>query len=531
MVLRELAAAIAIGCAVGASAGAAEKQAPQPVQPIDSVPWLEGTASMGFGALDSVANSQAAPGGQLVGPAGSGTASSPPPAAAQASAAKPNPCAQSHKGVFYNNDFSYLKEGGAGCCLGDCLKLMPVAGGDWGTLDVGGQLRERYHHEEGMGQDVAGPGAGRFQFNNHDFVLTRLRLYANWKISDRVRIYQEGIFADVSDDGGTYLPRLIDRNYGDFLNLFADVTVVDGAVLRVGRQELLYGAERLVSPLDWANTRRTFDGARVLLKGDDWTSDGFYTYVVPVDPNDLDEPDYNQSFYGLYNSYTGIEDLTVDAYYLGYENETTSLAPSGQGDFSIHTLGLRLNAALTESWLFECEGGPQFGRQSGLALDHEAAFGTVGIGRKLGDLLPWSPTLWGYYDYASGNNVGGDFNRFNQLFPLGHKYFGFIDAVQRSNIEAPNVLLTATPAKDWTLLAWYWHFMANQENDIVPSIGGTPPQSATSKDLGDELDLTVRYNIAPRSNVLVGWSHFWRGNKILAPNDADFLYSQWELNF
>jgi hypothetical protein len=31
----------------------------------------------------------------------------------------------------------------------------------------------------------------------------------------------------------------------------------------------------------------------------DWTSDAFYTFVVPVDPNELDEPDYNQPFYGL----------------------------------------------------------------------------------------------------------------------------------------------------------------------------------------------------------------------------------------
>lgn len=442
-------------------------------------------------------------------------------------APKPNPCAVSHKSLFYNNDFSYLTDASNPCCLGDCMKLMPVACGDWGTLGVGGQLRMRYHHEEGMGQDVSGPGASRFQFNNHDVVLTRLRLYANWKINDSLRIYQEGIFAEASDDDGTYLPRPIDRNYGDFLNLFADVSLNDAATIRVGRQELLYGAERLVSPLDWANTRRTFDGARVLTKGDDWTSDYFYTYVVPVDPNDLDEPDYNQTFYGSYNTYSGFEFVTIDAYYLGYDDERA--IPGG--DFSIHTIGTRVNAQLTDQWMCEFEGGPQFGRQSGLGVDHEAAFATAGIGRKLGDMLPWSPTLWAYYDYASGNAGGGDFNRFNQLFPLAHKYFGFIDAVQRSNIEAPNLLLTMSPSADWHLLIWYWHFMANQESDIIPAIGGAPPQSTDSKDYGDELDITVRYNISPRSNVLFGWSHLWRGSKILAPNDADFIYTQWELNF
>lgn len=441
---------------------------------------------------------------------------------------KPNPAATSHKGVFYANDFSYLNDPNyTGHALGDSFKLMPVAGGDFGTLDLGGQLRGRYHHEQGMGQAATPPGLVRFEPNYQDFYLTRLRLYANWKASDSVRVFCEGILADVTDDHHTYVPRPIDRNFGDFLNLFADLTLVEGATARVGRQELLYGAERLISPLDWANTRRTFDGARLLLREGDWSGDVFYTYVVPVIPNRLDESDYKQAFYGWYNTVVVSENLSVDAYYIGYDNRHTGAG----NDFSIHTTGIRLFGSLTDDWLFEMEGGPQFGRQSGLGLNQEAMFCTGGIGRKLGDMLPWTPTLWCYYDYASGNAGGGDYNQFNPLFPLGHKYFGFIDAVQRSNIESPNMLLTMAPTDKVSLLVWYWHFMANQAGAIVPSIGGTPPQSLASKDLGDELDLIAKYAFGPRANALIGYSHFWRGNKILAPVDADFTYVQWELNF
>ncbi|QDS98780.1 alginate export family protein [Adhaeretor mobilis] len=436
-----------------------------------------------------------------------------------------SPCSTSHKGLFYNNDFSYLNDCCyQGSCLGDCLKLMPVAGGDFGTLDIGGQLRMRYHHERGMGQS---DGLGRFNPTETDFALTRLRLYSNWEVNDRLRVYAEGILADASDDGGNYTPRGIDRNYGDFLNLFADLKLTDGMSVRIGRQELLYGNQRTISPLDWANTRRTFEGVKVMTKAGDWSLDGFYTHLVTVIPNKLDEADYNQSVYGYYLTYGGFENFSVETYYIGYDNEN---AGPITGDFSLHTLGVRVNGGI-DDWLFELEGGPQFGRQSGLGLDQEAMFATVGIGYKLGSTMPWSPTVWCYYDYASGNNVGGDFNRFNQLFPLAHKYLGFIDAVQRSNIEAPNVLLTMQPAKKLSLLFWYWHFMANQDTDIVPAIGGTPPQSTSSKDFGDELDVIAKYQIGSRSNVLFGWSHFWRGNKILAPNDADFFYTQWEMNF
>ncbi len=438
---------------------------------------------------------------------------------------KGNPCSSSHKALFYDNTFDYLTDDcSTKGCLGDCLKLLPVAGGDYGRLDLGGQLRTRYHHERGMGQSQ---GFSRFNPTETDFVLTRLRLYSNWQVNDQLRIFAEGILADTSDDSGNYIPRGIDRNYGDFLNLFADLALRDGLKLRIGRQELLYGNQRLISPLDWANVRRTFEGVKLMANSDNWSIDGFYTHLVPVDPHNLDEADYDQPFYGCHASYSGFEHFGVESYYIGYDNENTGPIV---GDFSLHTLGLRINGEFNK-WLFELEGGPQFGRQSGLGLDHEAAFCTCGLGRNLGDVLPWSPTLWCYYDYASGNNVGGDFNRFNQLFPLAHKYFGFIDAVQRANIESPNLLLTMKPAKRLNLLIWYWHFMANQDTDIVPSIGGTPLQSTTSKDLGDELDLIAKFQYGPRSNLLLGWSHFWRGNKILAPTDADFFYGQWELNF
>src|SRR5207253_9618063 len=77
-----------------------------------------------------------------------------------------------------------------------------------------------------------------------------------------------------------------DRDPADFLNLFVDVrtlTLADNPVwLRVGRQELLYGSQRLVSTLDWANTRRTFEGVKAFWHSRDIDVDAFV--VNPVVP-------------------------------------------------------------------------------------------------------------------------------------------------------------------------------------------------------------------------------------------------------
>jgi hypothetical protein len=440
---------------------------------------------------------------------------------------KPNPCAESHKGVFYANDFSYLKDPCYnGSCLGDNLKLMPVGEcGEWGTLDVGGQLRLRYHHEEGMGRQ---PGRSGFEDTTNDFLLTRMRLYSDWKASENFRLYVEGITADETGNS-LYVPRPIDVNYGDLLNAFVDLTMTDEFKLRAGRQELLYGNQRLVSPLDWANTRRTFEGVRGLYKSGDWAIDGFYTNLVPVVDDQFDEADYDQSFYGLYSTYTESKTRSWDFYYLGYDDERLGL-PAATGDFSLHTFGSRVWGTAHEKWLYELEGAYQGGRQSGLGQDQSAGFTTAGLGRKL-DKMAWDPTLWFYFDYASGNYPGGDFNRFNQLFPLGHKYFGFIDAVARSNVMSPNVLLTAKPHAKWDLLMWYYYFEAVSANDIIPPVATSSNQVLGETNFGSELDLTAKYAISARSNILFGYSHLWRGSKIIGTNDADFFYSQWELNF
>jgi len=97
-----------------------------------------------------------------------------------------------------------------------------------------------------------------FNDTDNDFSLARLRLYANYEINDRFRFFAEGIFAEVAAND-EYIPRGIDRNRGDFLNLFLDVKLPNlfDTNVRVGRQELSFGDQRLISPLDWANVRRT----------------------------------------------------------------------------------------------------------------------------------------------------------------------------------------------------------------------------------------------------------------------------------
>ena len=443
------------------------------------------------------------------------------PAAAPAPAAKPagpGPDTKAYKGVYYANDFSYLTPDYDGPrFFGDNWKNLDV--GNTGKLSIGGEFRYRYMSEQGMGQQA---GATRFQDTQNDFGLVRLRLFADYKVNDRVRLYAEGIYSDVADSNDEYIPRGIDRNRGDFQNLFADVKITENTNVRIGRQELLLGSQRVISPLDWANTRRTFQGVRGTSKFNDWTVDAFWTQPVPVLFDEIDRGNESADFYGGYMTYNGWDRSNLDLYYLGFNNDANG------GTFNRDTFGTRMygNRGADGQWLYDFEGYVQTGNQQVLDQNIEAYAVTAGIGRKFD--RPWKPTLWFYYDYASGNNPNDTdtFQRNEDLFPLGHKYLGFVDAVQRENVASPNVLLTANPTKKLKLLLWYYNFQSARENDIVPALGGTSAQSLEETDLGNEIDFLASLNINSRTNLLIGYSHFFAGDKLLDNTDADFFYLQ-----
>ncbi|MCH7729508.1 MAG: alginate export family protein, partial [Planctomycetes bacterium] len=346
--------------------------------------------------------------------------------------------AGSHKGVFYDNNFDYLCDPGYDQWWpGDRLKRLDLWG--LGMLDIGGQYRIRLHNERHLrGFGLTG--------NNDDFLLHRLRLYANLQLGDRFRVFAEML--DAHSAGEDFAPLVIEENRIDLQNAFVDLRVWQGGCgdlwVRAGRQELLYGAQRTFSPLDWANTRRTFEGYKVFWKGQNWNVDAFYARPMRRDVNSLDSANYDREFMGFYSTYKGAEDATTDLYYLRFNDETTP--------FQFDTLGARF-AGSRNGTLWDFEAAYQWGEFAG--VNHSAGAYTLGVGWK-SDCHPWKTTVWSFYDWASGSSVAN--NGYHHLFPLVHKYFGFMDLFGRRNIKDWNTLVTISPHKKLKLLMWYHVF-------------------------------------------------------------------------
>src|SRR5262249_16509399 len=164
--------------------------------------------------------------------------------------------------------------------------------GDHLMASFGGEFRFRFMDE--LDSRLTGV--------NNNYFLLRYRAYSDIWYNDRFRVFTEFLSADAYHESLPPLP--IDRNLDEIQNLFVDVKLFEGdrgpIYARVGRQELLYGSQRLISPLDWANTRRTFQGAKIFYRSEKFDIDAFYTYPNNVSPSHYDAPNWNEKFAGLF---------------------------------------------------------------------------------------------------------------------------------------------------------------------------------------------------------------------------------------
>jgi hypothetical protein len=385
----------------------------------------------------------------------------------------------------------------------DPLKRIRI--GDHWQFTTGGDVRSRYQTEYNS----------RLTERQNEYHLSRLRVYGDLWYEDIFRLYVEGIGAW---SAGENLPPLaIDENYADFQNLFVDAklfTLGDAPVYaRVGRQELLFGSQRLVSPLDWGNTRRTFQGARVFRTTEKFDFDMFWAQPVVPNRDRLDSVDNNQNFAGAWATYRPTKTSSVDAYYLMLDN-TNRTTQQGvvRAPFTRHTIGGRATGQ-KDAFLYDFEGAMQLGTQAG--KDVVAGMATAGVGYTLKD-APWTPTAWLYYDYASGGTGGNTVHTFNQLFPFGHYYMGWIDQVGRQNIHDINVHLFMYPRKWLTVwLQGHTFYLADKRDALYNAAGNAIRRDATGRagsEVGQEVDAVLNFHLGKHTDVLVGYSHLWGGD-------------------
>jgi hypothetical protein len=424
---------------------------------------------------------------------------------------------------YFDVNWSFLDDPEKSWSWSDGLKRQPI-GCHW-LATTGGSVWWRHMAERNA----------RLSGVNQNYDLLRTRAYLDLSYLDRARIYFE--YIDAQHFGGTLPPSAIDENHSDILNAFVDyqfLTINDREWwARVGRQELSLGSQRLVSALDWANTRRTFEGVRMFRRSKESDLDIFWTQPVVVDDVRMDRVDGNQHFGGAWLTRRPTENRVTDHYYLFLTNSAPgSQFGPGTPPYDVHTFGTRVHGNEGQ-FHYDYEGMLQLGSFG--AEDLVAGAATIGHGYHFKD-RPWNPMLWFYYDWASGddNPMAGRRSTFHQLFPFGHYYMGFGDFVGRQNIHDLNVHLVAYPRKWITFNTQYHYLTLASATDALYNPAGrvsrSDPSGASGRNVGHELDFLWNFHLNPNSDVIVGYSRLFAGSFIEstgAGNDGDLFYCQY----
>jgi len=421
----------------------------------------------------------------------------------------------------WDEDYSYLKDSPRTDFF-DPAKYIPLNQSGDTYLSFGGQARYRYDYfnNTGFGSGVQ---------DENGFHLFRLLAHVDAHFGQNFRVFVQmnsGLLADRS--GG---PRPGDADDIDFQQAFADLRVPfkDDASLtfRAGRQELIYGAQRLISPNDWGNVRRTFDGAKASLSLPNDTLDVFWTRPVEISKPHLNSNVENTAFAGIYNvaalpRLIPSGDTKVDLYALGLNQSRTAEMAHGAG---IYTFGSRFHTT-PAPWDVDIEADWQTGRANGRYLN---AYAFAAEGGYTFPCTTVTPRAALGFDLASGSADGT--NRFHQLFPPQYLYLGHMYVLGRENIIDVHPEFSIGFPHDVTLYAAEHIFWRQNTGDAAYNLNGgvvRAPNGSTAAYIGNEFDISVTWQIQRNLFWYAGYAHFFAGtfiNETGPHQDMDFAYT------
>jgi hypothetical protein len=283
--------------------------------------------------------------------------------------------------------------------------------------------------------------------------------------------------------------------------------------LRVGRQELAFGEQRLIGHLAWANTGRSFDGARSTYKSPFGQIDAFIASVVTIDPDGFDRSGNGNLLTGSYVSLTGIPRQVVEPYFLWRQARNVTAELGQVADLHQATTGLRMAGRLP--WTLDYSG--ELAVQTGsVGPDDVTAWASHAVvGKSLS--AAGRPRVFGEYNYASGDadRTDGTRGTFDQLYPTGHDKLGLSDQVGWKNIHHARTGVEFKPAPKWSVSGSYhsW-WLASATDALYSASGAVVARSAAGtagRHVGHELDAQAGYAYSPQLQIAGGYAHMVPG--------------------
>lgn len=371
-------------------------------------------------------------------------------------------------------------------------------------LRVRGEFRERM---EGV------RGAGFNETREDLYWLSRFRVNASITptpaFSVQVQVQDARVAKKTLGTTGTPFAAPFDLRVA-----FADVGRTAGPfTLRVGRQELAYGDQRLVGHVSWLNAARTFDGAKVTVRAGGVTAEMFATSVVRILDSEFDRSGNGNWFTGAYVTASRLGPHSVQPFVFWRRDRALLTEAATPGDLSQTTAGVRLTGPLPAGLDYGVEVAVQRGSLGTDTVDAWAGHW------QLRHALPGpgAVKVTGEYNYATGDADPADGTRgaFDQLYPTPHDKTGLADQIGWKNIHHVRAGLEFTPWRGLPVTTNYHSWWLAETRDGVYTVGGAPLArvitGASSRHVGQELDVQVARRLTSQVQLAAGYAHIVTG--------------------
>ncbi len=412
--------------------------------------------------------------------------------------------------------------------------LWPACNLEAAPMEFGGELRLRPEMR-------SNPDFNKNTHESQRFVGSRLRISGQAQAASDVLV--KVTFQDTrnwgeepgTSNGLTDTGEAVDIHEG-----YVEFTRFAGSIfnLRAGRQELIYGDQRLIGNFGWSNQGRAFDAFKAFLENTVLSLDFFIAKRKENNGTTAANSDQDRNLSGVYSSWKKLlPKTTTDLYFFqDREGDTSSAAKTK----NVNTVGARL-AGKTSGVDYTIETPFQFGDNGTVVgvSSENVKINAYAVGAKGGYTFSGSKEIrigLGY-DFASGDDNASDnkAKTFNNLYPTNHAFYGQMDNQGWRNMNAWSIALSGKPTPSIFSSINFWNFRLAQEKDGWYNAGGSASGSLrsasaanTKKDIGREVNLLLRFTQSPTIIWEAGYGHFFTGQfidqRVQNESDSDWAY-------
>ncbi|MDO8813447.1 MAG: alginate export family protein [Gallionella sp.] len=401
------------------------------------------------------------------------------------------------------------------------------------------------------------------------FTSERARLKANIKVDQDISGVVE--IMHFRKWGGTDPNRVVDAtggaaaaaaddNWMDLNQAYIEVKKLfdTNVTMKVGRQEMAYGDQRLVGNTNFWSTYpfpRAYDALKFSAKYETIDVDAWYATVterqmagLQGSPAAVSSMNSDRAFTGIWATLKNIPNHTVDLYLLNMDDgaytaagalgtyDGTAVIPNF-GHFpyfvnaagatasqtKVHNFGGRLKGK-SGNLDYTVELNKQTGKFGGDSANVDATGGAATVGYTMPEAM--GLRLVGEYVFASGDDTptAGNHKTFYQFTPAPHGKLGAQDLVAFQNIKALRLGGAFNAKKNLKISLDYWDFKLDKSQDYWYGSNGISTRGSTigagaegllaDKNVGSEVDITADYNYSPALSFQAGYSLFNPGSGI-----------------